>query len=147
MSNSGFSRQQEHNNYGDSRAQKTNQPLGKGLNQRVCECHQQHTFALQISFNEMRNGPHWRSFILINTFKGTPRCWHAPAALGNLKTDNRNHLWVRQRRRGIIMSCQSETLQPLWAREQGEAGMSLHRIHFGEQTQALFPRHGCVHDL
>lgn len=90
-------------------------------------CDQKHTSAMKMScsaaFNRTLNILHCRSFILINTLglKTHPDAW---------KTWDTRRIWVEasamgETVSGIIVSYLSETLQPLWAREQGEAGISL----------------------
>lgn len=115
--------------FGDNNIEKTNKPSAEALNYRVFMCDQKHTSAMKMScsaaFNRTFNILHCRSFILINTlgFETHPdanirspgnlgRVWIEASAMGETVS-------------GIIVSFLSETLQPLWAREQGEAGISL----------------------
>ncbi len=69
------------------------------------------------------------SFILMKyfRFKDTPRRSQASGVLKNLDT---RRVWIEESAvgemvSGIVVSHLSETLQPLWARKQGEAGISL----------------------
>lgn len=81
---------------------------------------------------------HWRSpgwqhshpeLIVMKYFglTDTPRCFHASVVPRNVDT---RRFWTQESAvgetvLGMIVSYLSETLQPLWAREQGEAGISL----------------------
>lgn len=96
-------------------------------------CDQKHTFAMKLTcsaaFSTTCNILHLCSFILLKClgFKDTPRRSHASGVLKNLDT---RRAWIEESAvgetvSGIIVWYLSETLQSLWAREQGEAGISL----------------------